>query len=166
MTNTPKPEALASLVERLNNPGWSDCNHHLIMEEAATTIETLSADLCAKIAQNSELAAERDALKAELAELHKSTAPEWFYLAGDMSSDRCRFSPWEVIDEDWHWDNPKRGSAVVQIETAVRRPDIWCAIRFFTDEEKDARGSDDDYELTEHATEAEARATLERTAQP
>lgn len=100
------------------------------------------------------------ALEAELERLRKMAQPEWFYLAGDTSSDRCRFSPDEVIDEDWLWDNRAEGSTVVQIETATRCPDIWCAVKFFTNEEKDARGLDDDYELTEHATEEEARATL------
>ena len=99
-------------------------------------------------------------LEAEVARLRKQCRPEWFYLAGDMSSDRCRFSPHEVIDEDWLYDNRGEGSAVVQIECATQCPDIWLAVRFFTDEEKDQRGSDDDYELTEHETEEEARAAL------
>lgn len=99
-------------------------------------------------------------LEAEVARLRKQCGPEWFYLAGDMSSDRCRVSPHEVIDEDWLYDNRGEGSAVVQIECATPCPDIWAAVRFFTNEEKDERASDDDYELTEHATEEEARAAL------
>lgn len=101
-------------------------------------------------------------LEAEIARLQTQYQPEWFYLAGDMSSDKCRFAPSEVIDEDWLWDNRAEGSAVVQIETAVRCPDIWCAVHFFTDEDKDARQSDDEYEITEHATEEEARAAINK----
>lgn len=96
------------------------------------------------------------ALDAENARLRKLAAPEWFYLAGDTSSECCRSSPSEVIDEDWLWNNRAEGSAVVQIETAARCADIWCAVRFSTDEEKDRC----QYEITEHATEAEARAAL------
>ena len=99
-------------------------------------------------------------LEAENARLHKLVQPEWFYLAGDMSSDCCRFSVQEVIDEDWLWNNRAEGTAVVQIETAVRCPDIWALVRFFTTEEKDARQSDDDYEITEYASEEAASAAL------
>lgn len=101
-----------------------------------------------------------ESLAEENARLRKLVDPEWFYLAGDMSSDRCRFSVAEVIDEDWLWDNRAEGTAVVQIETATRCPDIWALVHFFTNEEKDARESDDEYEIIEFASEAEARAAL------
>ena len=105
-----------------------------------------------------------EALEAEVKRLREELClikrGEWFYLAGDMSSDSCRFSPYEVIDEDWLYNNRAEGSHVIQIEVATRLPDIWCAVRFFTDAEKEARQSDDEYELTEHATEEEARAAL------
>ena len=84
-----KNEALASLVERLRKPTDTDGLWDAMMRqrketrsdlprmnmentidlldeertEAAATLEALAADLCAKIAQNSELAAERDALR-------------------------------------------------------------------------------------------------------
>lgn len=106
-------------------------------------------------AEAAEARAEVERLKAL-----KTPRPQWFYLAGDMSSDKCRFGVHEVIDEDWLWDNRAEGSAVVQIETATPCPDIWCAVRFFTDVEKDERASDDDYEFSEHATEEEARQAL------
>lgn len=106
--------------------------------------------------------AEAAGARAEVERLKalKTPRPQWFYLAGDMSSDKCRFGVHEVIDEDWLWDNRAEGSAVVQIETATPCPDIWCAVRFFTDVEKDERASDDDYEFSEHATEEEARQAL------
>lgn len=107
-------------------------------------------------------AAKADAkrLAEENARLRKMLNPEWFYLAGDMSSDRCRFSAWEVIDEDWAPDHNEEGAAIVQIETATRCPDIWALVHFFTEEEKDARQSDDEYEIIEFASEAEAQAAL------
>lgn len=105
-----------------------------------------------------------EALEAEVKRLQEELRlikrGEWFYLAGDMSSDRCRFSPYEVIDEDWLYDNRAEGSHVIQIEVATHLPDIWCAVRFFTDAEKEARQSDDEYELTEHDSEEAARAAL------
>jgi len=104
--------------------------------------------------------ADAEMLAEENTRLRKYVDPEWFYLAGDMSSDRCRFSVHEVIDEDWLWDNRAEGSAVVQIETATRCPDIWALVHFFTNEEKDARQSDDEYEIVEFATEEEAQAAL------
>ena len=140
MTNT-------DLIEQANNR----------VHDAPMTAEHLIDDLTAALVEaNAKLVRAREENK----HLRKLCQPSWFYLAGDMSSDRCRFSPSEVIDEDWLWDNRGEGSAVVQIECATPCPDMWIAVRFFTNEEKDARDSDDDYELTEHATEAEARATL------
>lgn len=109
------------------------------------------------------LFAERDKLREQVATLQKRCLPQWFYLAGDTSSDRCRDGIYEVIDEDWLYDNQAEGSAVIQIECATSCPDIWAAVRFFTDEEKYARDSDEDYEYTEHPTEAQARAALEGT---
>ena len=110
------------------------------------------------------IAADRAGLVAEVKRLREELRlikrGEWFYLADDMSSDRCRFSPYEVIDEDWLYDNRAEGSHVIQIEVATPLPDIWCAVRFFTDAEKEARQSDDEYELTEHDSEEAARAAL------
>lgn len=105
--------------------------------------------------------ASTEALRAENARLRELLQPKWFYLAGDMSSDKCRFSPYEVIDEDWLYQNRGVGSAVVKIEAATTCPDIWCAVRFFTDEEREVQGSDEPYIFTEHATEEAARAALE-----
>ena len=137
-----------ALIERLRHCSQNTKDEYLheLTGQAATALTEAEAKLVKAREENERLT--------------KALRPEWFYLAGDMSSDRCRFSPSEVIDEDWLWDNRAEGSSVVQIECATPCPDIWVAVRFFTNEEKDERDLDDDYELTEHATEEAARACL------
>lgn len=82
---------------------------------------------------------------------------EWFYPEGDHSSDECRFSVDEVIDDALNGLDSDR---VVCIERAVSLPAIYAAVRVWTDAEKDARESDDDYDYTLFATADEARAAL------
>lgn len=147
-TSAALPNDVAGLVEDAKQ--LAEC---LDYPDARRTVFGLIATLTALSQRIAEL-------EAENARLHKLVQPEWFYLAGDMSSDCCRFSVQEVIDEDWLWNNRAEGTAVVQIETAVRCPDIWALVRFFTTEEKDARQSDDDYEITEYASEEAASAAL------
>ncbi len=101
-------------------------------------------------------------LEAENERLRKALLPEWFYLGDDQSSDQCRDCVYEVIDEDFLWDNRREGEYVVEITTALRGPTIWAHVKFFTDDEKDARQSDDDYELTEYDSEEAARAALQQ----
>lgn len=100
-------------------------------------------------------------LRAKLAEAReKERRPQWFYFGDDCSSDQCRFGVHEIIDEDFLCDHDGVGEHVVKISTAGPCATIWAHVKFFTEKEKDARQSDDDYEITEYATEAEARARL------
>ncbi len=112
------------------------------------------ADLRAEYAG---LEAERDALQEEL---RKARLPQWFYYGDDCSGDRCRDSIYECIDEDFSWDNESKGDHVLQISGARPVPDIWVALHFYTDAEKYARDSDDQYAFTEHESEQAARAAL------
>lgn len=96
----------------------------------------------------------------EIERLRKLTRPQWFYYGDECSSDQCRDSVHECIDEDFLWGNKAEGSHVLEISTATNLPTIWALVRFFTEEEKNARDSDDDYEVTEFASEDEASAAL------
>ncbi|CAB4140514.1 hypothetical protein UFOVP406_31 [uncultured Caudovirales phage] len=100
------------------------------------------------------LTAENERLREALKEAH------WFYLGDDCSSDQCRFGIDECISEDFEWGNPARGDHVLQISGARPVPDMWVALHYFTDAEKDERDDDDPYAYTVHATEEEARAAL------
>ncbi|MGI4744937.1 MAG: hypothetical protein ACRYGI_11575 [Janthinobacterium lividum] len=82
---------------------------------------------------------------------------EWFYPEGDHSSDESRFSPDEVIDYALEGESVSR---VVCIERAASLPSVYAAVRVWTDAEKDARQSDDDYDYTLFATHEEAQAAL------
>ena len=87
--------------------------------------------------------------------------PQWFYAGEDQSSDQCRFSIDEVLeDELCGWGAPKTGKHVVHVSTALPGPDIWVAVHVFTDEEKDARDDDETWNFQEFSTEEEARAAL------
>lgn len=96
--------------------------------------------------------------EAEVSRLRKLAAPEWFWLGDDCSSDRCRSSIWEVIDEDWLFDNRAEGAHVVEIAAATRCPTIWAGVRFFSETEKDERQDDEDYEIVEFSSFEEAVA--------
>lgn len=96
----------------------------------------------------------------EIERLRKLARPQWFYYGDDCSSDQCRDSVHECIDGDFLWGNNAEGSHVLEISTATNLPTIWALVRFFTEDEKNARDSDDDYEVTEFASEDEARAAL------
>ena len=106
---------------------------------------------------------EIDRLKAEVEGLRAKLEPQWFYAGEDQSSDQCRFSIDEVLeDELCGWGPPKTGKHLVHVSTALPGPDIWVAVHVFTDEEKDARGDDETWAFEEFSTEAEARAALEK----
>lgn len=115
-----------------------------------------ASDACATVQR------ERDEAREEVERLRKLVAPQWFYYGDECSSDRCRDSIHECIDEDFLYDNRGEGSHVLEIATATNLPTIWAAVHFFTDEEKDARQDDEDYEVTEFATKVEAEAFLAR----
>ena len=108
---------------------------------------------------------ENAALKARVAELEgelaNATSAQWFYLGDDYSSEKCRFDINECISEDFEWDNSPNGNHVLQIAGARPVPDVWVALHYYTEDEKEARESDDDYTYTVHATEEAARAALE-----
>lgn len=104
-------------------------------------------------------------LRADNARLRGMLEPQWFYAGEDQSSDQCRFSIDEVLeDELCGWGPPKTGKHVVHVSTALPGPDIWVAVHVFTDEEKDARGDDETWTFEEFSTEAEARAALQETS--
>jgi hypothetical protein len=109
-----------------------------------------------------------EAQAAEIARLRGMLKPQWFYLGDDQSSDQCRFSPFEVVDEDFFgWgDRKKEGPHLVHISTALPGPDIWAVVRVLTDAEKDARQDDEPWLIEEYATEEEARAALAQETQP
>ena len=87
-------------------------------------------------------------------------AGSWFYPEGDTSSDECRFSPSEVVDN--YAEGLRDGTkGVCVIERAVSLPDIYAAVRVLTDEERDELGEDESHVYTLHATLAEAQAALE-----
>lgn len=140
---------------------YEDNSHDLTLSIRERTI---AGDQAATAVLAREFEADRARIEALEAELSRLKRGEWFYLAGDMSSDKCRFSPYEVIDEDWLYDNRSEGDRVIEIEVATPLPSIWCAVHFFSNEEKDARQSDDAYEFTEHPTEEAARAALKDTS--
>ncbi len=109
----------------------------------------------------SEAADRIEALEAENERLRGALEPQWFYAGEDQSSDQCRFSIDEVLeDELCGWGPPKTGKHVVHVSTALPGPDIWVAVHVFTDEEKDARDDDETWAFREFSTEAEARAAL------
>lgn len=104
------------------------------------------------------LAAEVERLREAL---ERANAAHWYYFGDDCGSDQCRFGIDECINEDFEWDNKQEGDHVLQISGARPVPDMWVALHYFTNAEKDERGDDEGYTYTVHATEDEARAALE-----
>lgn len=109
-------------------------------------------------------AREAEALRAENARLREMLKPQWFYYGDDQSSERCRFSPYEVVDEDFFgWgEYKKEGLHLVHISTAMPGPDIWAVVRVLTEEEKDTRDDDEPWLIEEYDTEEAARAAIEQ----
>lgn len=93
--------------------------------------------------------------------LAKANSAEWFYYGDDCSSDQCRFDINDCISEDFEWDNTPEGDHVLKISGARATPDMWVALHYFTEAEKDDRGDDEPYAFTVHASEEEARAAIE-----
>lgn len=133
------------LVKRLRErrPAPFPAKVNITMTEAADTIE----------AQAAEIKRLREALKY-------ANEARWFYFGDDCSSDACRFCIDECISEDFEGGNPARGDHVLQISGARPVPDMWVALHYFTDAEKDERDDDEPYAYTVHATEEAARAAL------
>lgn len=126
-------------------------------------VRDLTTRLSAETARADKAEAEAKALREALKKYESLTAGDWFYPDGQTSEDYCRTSPSEVLDEHYEVTHDKSG--VYVIERALKLPDIYAAVRVFSDEEKDARGSDDDYVDTYHLTREEAEAALASAAQ-
>lgn len=127
----------------------------------AVGLPSLYSELEALTARIAQLEAERDAARDAL---KIANEPHWFYYGDDCSSDRCRDSIYECIDEDFEWDNRPEGDHVLLISGARPVPDIWVALHYYTEAEKDARDSDDEYTFTEHKTKEEAEAAIRALA--
>lgn len=107
------------------------------------------------------LAQENAKLQAENERLRKTLKPEWFYPADGYESEACRWSVGEVLNEDYFSDLSKTGQHVVEINVATPLPSIWAAVRFTCEcADPDKCECDNDMIVTEHASEAEARAAL------
>lgn len=102
------------------------------------------------------------AMRKALAKYEGVKAGDWFYPDGDTSSDACCDTPEEVLTERYEAQHDP--SAVYVIERAIKLPDIFAAVRVFTEEEKDKRADDEDCAITYHTSREEAEATL--TARP
>ena len=92
--------------------------------------------------------------------LDRAREAVWFYYGDDCSSDACRFSIGECIDEDFECENDPEGDHVLRISGARTVPVMWIALHYFTNEEKDERQDDEPYAYTVHATEEAARQAL------
>jgi len=121
-----------------------------------TTTDALTAAQATIARLEAELAGAREALRA-------ANEPCWFYYGDDCSSERCRGSIYECIDEDFEYENDEpKGDHVLLISGARPVPDIWVALHYYTEAEKDARDSDDEYTFTEHNSKEDAEAALRR----
>ena len=171
----------AGEVERLRKrlevvEGWSEDADGIACRDATIKLledkcDTLRAELAEQrrtdiITMNGfrEACYQRDTLRAELAardqeiaRLTKMTRPQWFYLGDDTSSDNCSDSVNDALDVI-HL-NPGE-TDVFQISTATSLPSIWALVHCQTEEEKNAADDDDDWVITEFATEEEAHEAL------
>lgn len=143
------------------NIGWpsDQFQHKESMAKASAILAAINPHARLEAARIEALTAENERLRAALQE------PHWFYLGDDCSSDQCRFGIDECISEDFEWDNPAKGDHVLQISGARPVPDMWIALHYFTDAEKDERDDDEPYAYTVHATEEAARAALAGSAE-
>lgn len=83
----------------------------------------------------------------------------WWYPEGDTSSDACCHAPTEALEGPA--DEMDEGeSRVVVLERAIQLPDVYAALRVFTEAEKDARNDDEPWDFTLHASLDEALAAL------
>lgn len=133
--------------------------------------------------------AERDALRAKLAEMesaYKDAAegwdsassslsaaqvklaaaeallkPQWFYADG-YDQEGCCDSPEEVIE----YLDLKPGDNVVQVDCAGPLPSLWYVVHIRTDEEMDALETDDREVITQYPSEEAAREALATEKQP
>ena len=132
-------ERLLAAKERYRCAGMAFDRDRILAREAAEALAALQR--------------ERAELEAKIKRLNGA---HWFYLGNDCESEKCRFSLDECIDEDFEWENKAEGDHVLQISGARPVPDMWLALHYFTEEEMDARNSDDKYTYTVHSTEDDA----------
>ena len=100
-------------------------------------------------------------LRAENERLRKMLQPEWFYPFDGCDGETTYDNIPELLDEHYFWDRPKTGQHVVKVEAVTTLPSIWAAVRFnCTCPDPDDCECDNDMIVTEHASEAEARAAL------
>lgn len=108
--------------------------------------------------------AEVERLREELGQLQlaleRANSAHWFYYGTDCEGDKCRFDISECISEDFEWDNTPEGDHVLQISGARPVPDMWVALHYFTESEKDEREDDEEYAFTVHETEEAAKSAL------
>ena len=124
------------------------------LEQTRDTVAAL-ADLAD--AQAQEIAR----LRAENERLHKMLQPEWFYPFEGWDGETTYDNIPELLDEHYFWDCPKTGQHVVKVEAVTTLPSIWAAVRFNCScADPDDCDCDNDMIVTEHASEAEARAAL------
>lgn len=117
--------------------------------------EYVRADLAEAQAQ------ENAKLKAENERLNKMLQPEWFYPFDGCDGESTYDSVHDLLDEHYFWDRPKTGQHVVKVEAVTTLPSIWAAVRFnCTCADPEDCECDNDMIVTEHASEAEARAAL------
>ena len=102
-----------------------------------------------------------EALEAENVKLQALVRPQWFYSADNYDSDSCRYSVGDVLEEDYFCDRPQTGQHVVEISAGTPLPSIWAAVRFACEcDDPDECECDNEMIVTEHVSEAEARAAL------
>lgn len=148
-------ERIYDEAEQYNEAGIADTADLLV--ESAERIQELEARYEKSQDQIDRMVEENAALREELS---KANEAHWFYLGDDCSSEQCRFCIDECISEDFEWDNPQVGEHILQISGARPVPDMWIALRYFTEAEMDERDDDEPYTYTVHATYDEAKEAL------
>ena len=156
MTAADKIAAARALIEPLRATVlWQNANPNVMK----------AADLLAALADLADAQAQEIAeLRAENERLRKMLRPEWFYLFDGCDGESTYDNIPELLDEHYFWDRPKIGQHVVKVEAVTTLPSIWAAVRFdCTCADPDDCECDNDMIVTEHASEAEARAALGET---
>ena len=128
----------------------------------ATAAPVMRDTIAALLDDRDALTQRIEALEAENVKLQALVRPQWFYSADTYDSDSCRYSVGDVLEEDYFWDRPQTGQHVVEISAGTPLPSIWAAVRFACEcDDPDECECDNDMIVTEHASEAEARAALQ-----
>lgn len=138
--------------------------HNIYATRLAVDHQSSNRSLAKELADWTEAAATIARLKAELDEareaLRKANSASWFYYGDNCESDRCRTDIGECISEDFEWDNKPEGDHVLLISGARPVPDMWVALHYYTEDEKDERDSDDEHTFTVHASKEEAELAI------